>query len=111
MGHIHASSAGLGHRISAAAFGSALGYLRHCVGRCCDDPCFRFSMVHGMEVDSLVKTMSGARTDDVGVLRVMVPVEGVVLGLFHAQGCRLLDVTYRAPLMLHHLGLLTLQLP
>ena len=65
----------------------------------------------GMEVDSLVKTMSGARTDDVGVLRVMVPVEGVVLGLFHAQGGRLLDVTYRAPLMLHHLGLLTLQLP
>ena len=55
--------------------------------------------------------MSGARTDDVGVLRVMIPVEGVVLGLFHAQGGRLLDVTYRAPLMLHHLGLLTLQLP
>ena len=55
--------------------------------------------------------MSGARTDDVGVLRVMVPVEGVVLGLFHTQGGRLLDVTYRAPLMLHHLGLLTLQLP
>ena len=35
MGHIHTSSAGLGHRISAAAFGSALGYLHHCVGRCC----------------------------------------------------------------------------
>ena len=65
----------------------------------------------GIEIGSLVKTMSGARTDDVGVLRVMVPVEGVVLGLFHAQGGRLLDVTYRAPLMLYHLGLLTLQLP
>jgi len=65
----------------------------------------------GIVFGSLVKTMSGARTDDVGVLRVMVPVEGVVLGLLHAQGGRLLDVTYRAPLMLHHLGLLTLQLP
>ena len=68
----------------------------------------------GFEIGFLVKTMSGARTDDVGVLRVMVPVEGVegvVLGLFHAQGGRPLDVTYRSPLMLHHLGLLTLQLP
>ncbi|XP_039836810.1 uncharacterized protein LOC120697601 isoform X1 [Panicum virgatum] len=65
----------------------------------------------GIEIGSLVKTMSGARTDAVGVQRVMVPVEGVVLGLLHAQGGRHLDVTYRAPLMLHHLGLLTLQLP
>ena len=38
----------------------------------------------GMEVDSLVKTMSGARTGDVGAWRVMVPLEGVVLGLLHA---------------------------
>jgi len=86
MGHIHASSAGLGHRISAATFGSAMGYLRHCAGRYCDDPCFRLLMVHGIEVVSLVKTMSGARTGDVGAWRVMVPLEGVVLGLLYAYG-------------------------
>ena len=38
----------------------------------------------GMEVGSLVKTMSGARTGDVGAWRVMVLLEGVVLGLLHA---------------------------
>ena len=49
MGHLHASSAGL-----------------------------------GLEVGSLVKSMSGARTGDGGAWRVMVPLEGVVLGLLHA---------------------------
>ena len=38
----------------------------------------------GMEIGSLVKTMSGARTDDVGAWGVMVPVEGVVLGFLLA---------------------------
>ena len=49
---------------------------------------FDSSVVPSMEVGSLVKTMSSARTGDVGVWRVMVPLEGVVLGLLHAYGGR-----------------------
>jgi len=46
------------------------------------------SVVPSLEVGSLVKTMSSARTGDVGVSCVMVPLEGVVLGLLHAYGGR-----------------------
>jgi len=65
----------------------------------------------GVEVGSLAKTMSGPRTGDIGSWHVMVPFEGIVLGLLYIGLVGLWVLPTCALVTLHHPGLSVMRLP